>query len=224
MRTKPTLMFAASAFVVTAVLFASAMVLANSLSIPDPARRFLPRSARELPSEQASDDMELASDDHVGLVWLPDGPVPEVTAVPEPPSAAEVEATHDTGGSNVSGDAVTDAGDGSVPFKLNDEGNTPVAASRYSGPAWPAWRGPTAPTAPARREPVTSEPEPAEPEPSEPEPSPTPSVNPPASEPAASESTETSPPASEPESSDSVSPDAQAAPTQAPAARPGTTR
>lgn len=173
MRTKPTLMFAASAFIVTAVLFAAAMVVASSLSIPDPARRFLPPSVRGLPGEQAPDDVELANDNRVGQAQAPE-PVPEVTAFPQPD--ADVDATPGPAGSAVSssGDTMADGSGSPAPFAPS-KGDTPSAPQGpYSGPPW-SWERPSTPAStpasPAGREPDPSEPDPSESEPSDPEPS-----------------------------------------------------
>jgi hypothetical protein len=168
MRTKPTLTFAASAFIVTAVLFAAAMVVAHSLSIPDPAERFLPSVARDLPSGTDADDVELANDDRIGQAPVADEPMPVVTAVPEPPSTADAGPVPNDEASAVSssGDTAANAGGISDPLTLST-GGTPSARKppkKYTGPGWPSWGGNPTPTAPPGREP---KPQPSEPQPSE---------------------------------------------------------
>lgn len=87
MRTRPTLMNAAGIFVLTAVMFAAAIVIANGLAIPDPARRFVPSASRDLPDDAAPDhdedptDLELTGRDDGDMA---DESVPVVTAVATP--------------------------------------------------------------------------------------------------------------------------------------------
>lgn len=168
MRTKPTLTFAASAFIVTAVLFAAAMVVAHSLSIPDPAERFLPSAARDLPGGAAADDVELANDDRIGQAPVADEPMPVVTAVPEPPSTADAGPVPNDEASAVSssGDTVANAGGSSDPLTLSTGGTPPSRRppKKYTGPGWPSWGGSPRPTAPQGQEP---KPQPSEPQPSE---------------------------------------------------------
>src|ERR671918_391539 len=88
MGTKPSLTFAVGVFLVTTLLFAAAMVIASALSIPDPAARFLPFSARGLPersSEQPSSGLSLAKDLQPAGAQSHREPMPTVTAVPELP-------------------------------------------------------------------------------------------------------------------------------------------
>lgn len=208
MRTKPTLTFAASAFIVTAVLFAAAMVVAHSLSIPDPAERFLPSVARDLPSGTNADGVELANDDRTGQAPVADEPMPVVTAVPEPPSTADAGPVPNDEASAVSssGDTVANAGGISDPLPLSTGGtpSAPKPPKKFTGPGWPSWGGNPTPTAPPGREP---EPEPSEPpeaeseEPGGPEEEPTesPSERVPADEPAPSEPAESEAPSPEAE-------------------------
>jgi hypothetical protein len=170
MRTKPTLTFAASAFIVTAVLFTAAMVVAHSLSIPDPEARFLPSAARDLPNGTDADGVELANDNRSGQTLVPDEPMPEVTAVPEPPSTADAAQVPNEGASAVSasGDTVANAGSpGAFTLSTGGTPSTP-GPPKYTGPGWPSWGGSPAPTAPPSRDPT---PAPSEPQPSEPQPS-----------------------------------------------------
>jgi hypothetical protein len=219
MRTKPTLMFAASAFVVTAVLFTAAMVVASSLSIPDPAKRFLPPSARGLPSERTSEDLELANDNRVGQARTLDEPMPEVTAVPEPPSAVDTEppdaATPDAEGRAVSssGDTSTDVTGSPAPFAPSKGRAQDAPPSPYAGPAWPSWGDPTTP---ASREPRASESETPEPEPTD-----TPPIESTTEPPSESSTAEPVSSESEPASPESVAPSTQDTPSSPPLASEG---
>jgi hypothetical protein len=210
-------MFAASAFVVTAVLFAAAMVVASSLSIPDPAKRFLPPSARGLPSDQTPEGLELANDNRIGQARTLDEPMPEVTAVPEPPSAGNSEPSDAEGRAvSSSGDTSTNVTGSPAPFAQSRGRAQDAPPSTYTGPTWPSWGGPTTPAAPAGgREPRPSESESTEPEPTEPPP-----IDP-ATEVPPSESSTAEPPSSEseePASSDSVGSSTQDGASKSPSA------
>jgi hypothetical protein len=201
-----TLTVAVGIFLLTTVLFAAAMIIANALSIPDPTARFLPFSAGGLPetSDQPSDDVSLANDIRSGRAESKDEPVPTVTAVPEPPRfgapmvssggerATQTRATIHrwvTSGNREQADA-----QGPAPYWWNQmprareqPGSTPSSSpTPRSTTRVPRWRSPWyRPTEPEPTEPEPTEPEPTEPESSEPEPT-------------ASELTEPEPTASEP--------------------------
>jgi hypothetical protein len=202
-------MFAASAFIVTAVLFTAAMVVAHSLSIPDPEERFLPSVARDLPSEPDSGGVALANDS--GQAPVPNAPIPEVTAVPEPPSTAAGPVPREGASAlSASGEAAT-AGGPDDRFTLS-AGDTPPR--RYTGPGWPSWGGSPAPPPSWEPTPEPSEPEPSEPDPSEPEPSePQPSES-------ESEEREPSDTPSAPVPSDEPSPSDEPAPSEPEASEP----
>jgi hypothetical protein len=205
-----TLTLAVGIFLLTALLFAAAMIIANALSIPEPTARFLPFSARELPgtSDQPS-DTSLANDIRSGRAESKDEPVPTVTAVPEPPRSGAPMVS--SGGGNeratqtrrtihrwvTSGNRADPQGPAlywwnQIPRAAEQPGSTPSSSpTPRSTTRAPRWRSPWyRPTEPEPTEPEPTEPEPTEPEPSEPEPT--------ASEPTASEPTEPEPTASEP--------------------------
>jgi hypothetical protein len=222
MATKPTLVFAAGMFVLTTVLFAAAMVVAHELSIPEPAKRFLPSVARDLPGASASeqpDDLTFANDVQPGAARTRDEPVATVTAVPEPPATTR---------------AVSSGGAEDTSATATDSAGRPRAASPQATPTPPWWafdpppnRNPSRSPSPSptpheptpeptpgptpgwESEPPDSEPTPAPPPASEPAPAP-----PPASEPPASEAQE-----SEPAPSQSALPQASEGATESPTAR-----
>ena len=198
MRLGPTLLRAVSGFVIATVTFAAAMVIAHSLSIPDPAGRFLPGNDRELPDREAStapaDGLTLTGDDASALAQSSDEPVTEVTAVPVPPSSDD---TVVAGGPNAAETAGPDAAAvsssrDSVATAQNDPADAGVTESSGSAPAtseppaanrwtWPVQRRPSPSTTPSEEPPpsesesergpvpkASESTEPPDPEPSEP--------------------------------------------------------
>jgi DNA polymerase-3 subunit gamma/tau len=206
-----TLTLAVGIFLLTVLLFAAAMIIANALSIPEPAARFLPFSARGLPgtSDQPSDDASLANGIRSGRAESKDEPVPTVTAVPEPPrsgapmvSSGGERATQTrptihrwvTSGNREQADA-----QGPAPYWWNQiprapeqPGSTPSSSpTPRSTTRVPRWRSPGyRPTVPEPSEPEPTEPAPSEAEPSEPAPTASELTEPTASEPTGSEPTE----------------------------------
>jgi hypothetical protein len=175
MATKPTMMFAAGVFLVTTVLFAAAIVVSHALSIPEPAGRFLPSSARDLPDPSASerpDDLAVANDALTDRPWPGDEPVATVTAVPEPRSVVSAAGASDTGaGTPTHGPSAAVSGAAPAAPSSAREPSTGVRERRStSAPA------PSASPSP-RAGPPQSEPPPTDP----------PIVTPPVSEPPASE-------------------------------------
>jgi hypothetical protein len=172
MATKPTVMFAASVFLVTTVLFAAAIVVSHALSIPEPAGRFLPSAARDLPDASASerpDDIALARDALTDPPQPSDEPVATVTAVPEPRSAVSAFDGTDTAAGTPADDPSTAVAEAAPSTGVGERRSAPVPT------ASPSPRVPQA-------EPPHSEPTPTDPPVSTPPPSEPPPSEPPASE------------------------------------------
>ncbi|HSK95194.1 MAG TPA: hypothetical protein VK891_01130, partial [Euzebyales bacterium] len=216
MATKPTLAFAAGMFVLTTVLFAAAMVVAHALAIPDPASRFLPSAARDLPGASASeqpDDVTFANDVQAEGGDPSDEPVATVTATPRPPAAVS-----------------SGAGPSSATTAPINSATTSISGLPSAQPTPPWWAFDPQPSRNPRPSPSPSPtPQPPEstetptPEPSpEPSPSETPPAAPPASEP--DPPTESEPPAAEgevsrPAPSESAPPQASETASVSPGAR-----
>jgi hypothetical protein len=201
-----TFTLAVGIFLLTMLLFAAAMIIANALSIPEPIARFLPFSARGLPetSDQPSDDASLANDIRSGRAEPKDEPVPTVTAVPEPPRSGAPMVSSGGGNERATQTSPTihrwvtsgnrDA-QGPAPYWWNQiprapeqPGSTPSSSpTPRSTTRVPRWRSPG-----YRPTPQPPEPEPTEPAPSEPEPTASEFTGPEptASEPTGSEPTE----------------------------------
>jgi hypothetical protein len=190
MGTKLSLTIAVGIFLVTMLLFAAAMVIASALSIPEPAARFLPFSARglpEAPSEQPSSGLSLTNDLQPGGAQSQGEPVPTVTAVPELPSRTPSMVS--SGGGVVSSTHTRTA-----VHRPATTRNRHQAGSEGPGRFW-SWPGLNRL---APREPIST-----------PSPTPSPQATPrsptsksPASEPAASEPAASEPAASEPAASE----------------------
>jgi hypothetical protein len=189
-----TLTLAVGIFLLTALLFAAAMIIANALSIPEPTARLLPFSARGLP--ETGDDASLANDIRSGRAESKGEPVPTVTAVPEPPRSGAPMVSSGGGDERATQTRPTihrwvTSGNRSqadrapswwnqIPRAPVQPGSTP---SSNPTPRVPPWRSPGyRPTEPQPTETEPTEPQPTEPQPSEPEPT--------ASEPTGSEPTE----------------------------------
>jgi hypothetical protein len=197
MGTKLSLTIAVGIFLVTMLLFAAAMVIASALSIPEPAARFLPFSARglpEAPSEQPSSGLSLTNDLQPGGAQSQGEPVPTVTAVPELPSRTPsmvssggvVSSTHTRTAVHRPATTRKSGSEGpgrfwswpglnrlaprepiSTPSPTPSPEATPRSPTSKSPESEPAASEP-APTEPATSEPAPSEPAASEPAPSEP--------------------------------------------------------
>ena len=166
-------MRALGAFVMTSVLFTAAMVISHGLSIPDPARRFLP-TAQDGASSEGGDTLVFESNGDSTMTSSEDPPVPEVTAVPTPDSETGNSLRDDERAAGMGQGAVGDDGEDDAMTTAGDSdatGDDDVADA--GGDDEPAATGRTTiDTTPQGQQTPSSTPEPS----SEPSPTATPSA------------------------------------------------